>query len=176
MNPTHPSSFYFTLFDHETEDCPTIIVRVHDEGALQPPLTQNLQMMRSKPREEGSNVKIMLRSSITIGDEKGKQPKEIAWVHKAPRKEPEFDLERPKETFMEAKKSFTEASTLGIKDKLELEMDLSMLTTFLETCMKLQCDNKAVKGLQELITRCTGLGEPRVVWKFEKHASALEGK
>lgn len=30
-------------------------------------------------------------------------------------KEPEFDLERTKETFMEAKKSFVEASTLGSK-------------------------------------------------------------
>ena len=69
------------------------------------------------------------------------------WVCKAPTKEPEFDLERAKETFMEAKKSFTEASTSGSEDQLELEMDPSMLTTFLETCMKLLCDSKAVKGL-----------------------------
>ena len=36
------------------------------------------------------------------------------WFRKAPAKEPEFDLERAKETFMEAKKSFMDASTLGI--------------------------------------------------------------
>ena len=54
---------------------------------------------------------------------------------------------------MEAKKSFMEASTSSSKDKLELEMDPSMLTTFLETCMKLLRDSKAVKGLQEFITR-----------------------
>ena len=71
----------------------------------------------------------------------------------------EFDLERDKQTFMEAKRSFTDASTLGSKDKMELEMDPSMLTTFLETCMKLLHNNKAVKGLQELITRCVGSGE-----------------
>jgi len=64
---------------------------------------------------------------------------------------------------MEAKKSFTEASTLGSRDQLEPRMDPSMLTTFLETYMKLLCDSKVVKGLQELITRCTGSGEPRVV-------------
>lgn len=48
-----------------------------------------------------------------------------------------------------------------------------MLTTFLETCMKLLCDNKAMKGLQELITRCTGTapGEPHVVLKLEKHTT-----
>ena len=72
---------------------------------------------------------------------------------------------------MEAKKSFTEASTSGSKDQIGLEMDPSMLTTFLETCMEFLCDNKAVKGLQELITRCVGSGEPCVVQKLGKHTS-----
>ena len=31
-------------------------------------------------------------------------------------------------------------------------------------------ENKAVKGLQELITRCTGSGEPHIIWKLGKHA------
>lgn len=48
---------------------------------------------------------------------------------------------------MEAKKSFADASISGNKDKSELEMDPSMLTTFLETCMKLLCDSKVMKGL-----------------------------
>ena len=82
-----------------------------------------------------------------MGDDKGKQPEESAWVRKAPTKEPEFDLERVKETFMEAKKIFMEASTSGSKNQLEPGMDPSMLTTFLETCMKLLRDKKAVKGL-----------------------------
>ena len=96
---------------------------------------------------------------------KGKQPEESAWVCKAPTKEPEFDLDRAKETFMEANKSFMEASTSGSKDKLEPEMDPSMLTTFLETCMKLLRDSKDVKGMQEIITRCAGTvpGELHVV-------------
>jgi len=72
---------------------------------------------------------------------------------------------------MEAKKSFTETSTSGSKDQLELEMDPSMLTTFLETYMKLLHDSKAMKGLQELITRCVGSGEPHVIWKLGKHSS-----
>ena len=71
---------------------------------------------------------------------------------------------------MEAKKSFTEASTSGSKDQIEPGMDPSMLTTFLDTCMKLLHDSKAVKGLQELITRCVVLGEPHVVRKLGKHA------
>lgn len=46
---------------------------------------------------------------------------------------------------MEAKKRFTEASTLGNQDKLSEEVDPFMLTTFLETCMKLLHDSKDVK-------------------------------
>jgi len=48
---------------------------------------------------------------------------------------------------MEARKSFPDASTLGSKDRPKLEMDPSLLTTFLEKCMKLLCDIKAIKGL-----------------------------
>ena len=48
-----------------------------------------------------------------------------------------------------------------------------MITTFLETCMKLMCDRKAVKGLQELINRCTGKENatdiPCIVRKIGKH-------
>ena len=80
-----------------------------------------------------------------MGEDKGKQPEEDTWVRKALAKEPEFDLVRAKETFMEAKKNFTEASTSGSKDEPETRMDPSMLTTFLETCMKLLRDNKVVK-------------------------------
>lgn len=48
---------------------------------------------------------------------------------------------------MEAKRSFIDASTSRSKDRLEPEMDPLMLTTFLETCMKLLRDNNTVKGL-----------------------------
>ena len=127
-------------------------------------------MMSSEPCAEEQNVNIVLRSGIMTRDDRGKQPEEIAWVHKAPTKEPEFDLECSKETFMEAKKSFVDGSTLGSKDELEPETDPSILTTFLETCMKFLRDRKAMKGLQELITRCarTTPREPCVVWKLEK--------
>ena len=45
-----------------------------------------------------------------------------------------------------------------------------MLTTFLETCMKLLRDTKVVNGLQELITSCEGSDEPRMVRKLGKRA------
>jgi len=66
---------------------------------------------------------------------------------------------------METKKSFIDASTLGGKDKLDLEMDTSMIIMFLETSMRLLRESKAMKGLEELTNRCVGtaLGEPCVV-------------
>lgn len=120
-----------------------------EKAVIQPPPTQNLQMMRTDSREEDPNVNMMLRSGMTMGNDKGKQPEESVWVRKAPTKEHEFDLECAKETFMEAKKSFTEASTLCSKDQLEPGMDPSMLITFLETCMKLLSDNKVANKREE---------------------------
>lgn len=76
-------------------------------------------------------------------------------------KEPKFDLECVKETFMEAKKSFMEASTSSSKDQLEPGM---------ETCMKLLHDRKAIKGLKEHMTKCAGSGEQRVVQKIGENA------
>ncbi len=57
-----------------------------------------------------------------------------------------------KETFMEAMKSFTEASSSGSQGKVPetstpTEVDPFVLTTFLENYMKLQHDSRAVKGL-----------------------------
>lgn len=128
-------------------------------------------MMRVKPREEDPNVNIVLQSGIETSDDKEKQPKDSVWVHKASAKEAKFDLECTCKTFMEEKKSFIEPSTLGSQDKPVQEMDPSVLTTFLETCMKLLHDSKAMKGLQEHINRCAGntMDELCVVRKIGKH-------
>ena len=63
---------YCAQFDHETIDCPTLITKMHEKGVFQPPPTQNIQMMRSKPREEDPNVNMMLKSGATMGEDKGK--------------------------------------------------------------------------------------------------------
>jgi len=107
---------------------------------------------------------------VTIGEDEGKQPKYDTWVRKAPTKESKPDLKRAKEIVIEATKSFKEASTSGSEDQPKLGMDPSMLTTFLETCMKLLQDSKVVKGVHELITRCKRSRQPHVVQKMGKHA------
>lgn len=97
---------------------------------------------------------------------------------KALEKEVRFDLEHAQETFMEVKKSFVEASTSGIQNKVQetnvpAEIDPSILTMFLETCIKLLHDSKVVEGLQELINKCTSkekvLDGHQVVRRIGKH-------
>lgn len=85
------------------------------EKGMQP--TKNLQMMMAEPHKEDPNVNIVLHSGMTTGEDKGKQPEESEWVCKSLEKEVGFNLESMKETLMEAKKSFVEASTSGSQDK-----------------------------------------------------------
>lgn len=137
----------------EAVNCPTLIAQMWEKGMLSANPTKNVHMMKDEPCVEDLNVNVMLRSGATTRGDKGKKPEEDAWVRKAPAKQPEFDLEHVKEIFMEAKKNFAEASTLGSTNRTKLERDTN-----------------AVKGLQELITRCAGLDEPRMVQKLSKHA------
>jgi len=90
-----------------------LIAKMQEKKSQPQEPTHNLQMMTYEPREEDQNVNIVFRSRITTSDDKGKQPEEDGWVHKTPKKEVGFDLRHAKETFMEAKKRFVEASTSG---------------------------------------------------------------
>jgi len=108
--------------------------------------------MRAEPHEEEHNINIVTRSGIAMGEDKGKHPETKGWVRKAAEKEVGFDLNRAIETFMEAKKNFVEASTLGSEEKLPKtnvmqEVDPLILAIFLKTCMKLLHDQKAFEGL-----------------------------
>lgn len=67
-----------------------------------PQPTQNLQMMSVEPCKEDHSINIMIGSGISTGEDKGKQPETEGWVRKATEKEVGFDLNRAKETFMEA--------------------------------------------------------------------------
>lgn len=102
-------------FDHDAVDCPTLIAQLWEKGVLRASPAQNVQMMKADPHTKDPNINRMLRSGTTIGKDKGKKPKDNMWIYKALTKQLEFDLARAKETFLEAKKSFAEASTLGSK-------------------------------------------------------------
>jgi len=86
---------------------------MREKGTLPQKPTQKLQMMRAEPCEEDPTMNIVSQSGMMTSKDKGKQPEKSEWVRKALEKEVGFDLEHAKETFMEAKKSFIEDSTLG---------------------------------------------------------------
>lgn len=115
LNLTRMSCCYCTHFDHATEHCPTILEKIGEKGAQPPQLKKNLQIMMVEPCEEDPKVNIMLRSGTTMRENEGKQLAEVEWVRKESEKETGFYLECPKETIMEEKKSFTEASTQELK-------------------------------------------------------------
>lgn len=93
------------------EDYHVLIAKMCKNGTQPQQHTQNLQMIRAEPCEKDPNVNIVLCSGMTIGEDKGNQLGENEWVPKALEKEDVFNLEQAKETFMEVKKSFAEAST-----------------------------------------------------------------
>ena len=92
---------------------------------------------------------------------KEKQPVE-AWVQKAPEKIP-FDVEREKETFMEAKRYFADPSTPVApaqqpqqqSQSQEASTDkVSTLSSFLQSCIKLLRNQNALNELQKFIASC----------------------
>lgn len=151
-NPTRISCTYCKQFDHELIDFPTLIAQICEKRPVPPTMTQNVQMMRFEPRDEDTNVNTVLRSGTTTGEEKGNLTKDDAGVGR--------------ETYLEARESFVEVFTRGSRYHPKPDRDPLMLTTFLETCIKLLHDNRVVKGLQELINICTWWSEPCVVRKL----------
>ena len=93
---------------------------------------------------------------------KGKQLDE-AWVCKTLEKIPAFDVGREKGTFMEAKQDFADprtsvATTQQHQQQLQFQEaspdQVSTLTSFLQSCMKLLRNHSALKELQKVIQSC----------------------
>ena len=91
-----------------------------------------------------------------------KQPDE-AWVRKAPVKVPAFDIEREKETFMEAKKYFVDSSIAVAPAQPHQQQSqlqeastdkVSTLSSFLQSCLKLLRNHNALSELQKVIASC----------------------
>ena len=83
---------------------------------------QNLQMMISKVREDDPSVNMVTGSGADMGVDKaeGKKPVADAWVRKAREKSNGFNMQREKETFMEAKNSFMDLGSLTSKTQMQL--------------------------------------------------------
>ena len=86
-----------------------------------------------------------------------------AWVHKTPEKIPAFDVGREKETFLEAKRDFADldtsvATTQHHQQQSQLQEasldQVSALTPFLQSCMKLLRNQTALNELQKVLQSC----------------------
>ena len=86
-----------------------------------------------------------------------------AWVRKAPEKTPTFDVEREKETFMEAKKDFVDLGTSVAPTQQPQQQEqsqeastdkISTLSSFLQSCMKLLRNENDLNELQKFIASC----------------------
>ena len=74
-------------------------------------------MMRVEPCEECQSINIVMNSGMATREDKRKQPETEGWVHKTTEKEVGFDLNWARETYMEAKMNFVEASTSQSQEK-----------------------------------------------------------
>ena len=89
------------------EQCPQLIAKIQERNSAP---TQNIQLIAMEQWPVPA-INVVTRSGATTEvQNKEKQPVE-AWVRKAPEKIPAFDVEREKETFMEAKRDFANPST-----------------------------------------------------------------
>ena len=101
-------------------------------------------------------INVVTRSGATTQmQSKGKQPDE-AWVRKTLEKIPAFDVGREKGTFMEAKKDFADPRTSvatmqqhqqQLQFQEALPNQVSTLTSFLQSCMKLLRNQNALNEL-----------------------------
>ena len=106
-NPT-TTCRYCRAVDHVIEQFPQLIAKIQETNSGP---TQNLQMISVEQRPAPA-INVVTRSGATMHIQPvDKQPDE-AWVRKAPVKFPAFDIEREKETFMEAKKDFVDSITI----------------------------------------------------------------
>ena len=101
-------------------------------------------------------INVVTRSgTATQVQNKGKQPDE-AWVRKNPEKIPAFNVGREKGTFMEAKKDFVDQRT-SIETTQQHQQQsqfqeassdqVSTLTSFLQSCMKLLRNHNSLNEL-----------------------------
>ena len=119
-----------------------MIAKIQERNSAPP---QNIQMITAKQRPVPA-INVVTRSGATTQvQHKEKQPDE-AWVRKTPEKVPTFDVDREKETFMEAKKYFVEPSTAVAPMQQHQQQSqsqeastkkVSTLSTILQSCIKL---------------------------------------
>jgi hypothetical protein len=79
--PLPPTTFmYFHASDHDTEECPTLLVKIQEKRNQN---NQNLQWISTEERDEGRNINIVThRKAQTSTDATRQEPAQNQWVNK----------------------------------------------------------------------------------------------
>ena len=108
-------------------------------------------------------LNVVTRSGATMQVQNTEKQSVEAWVRKTPEKIPAFDIDREKETFMDAKRDFADPGTLvatAHQHQQQLQSQeaspdqVSTLTSFLQSCMKLLINQNALNELQKILKSC----------------------
>ena len=119
-------------------------------------------MISVEPRPVAA-INVVTRSGATTHIQNMEKRLGEPCVCKAPEKILAFDIEREKETFMEAKKDFADPSTPvaparpppPLAQPQGSSMDkVSTLSSFLQSCLKLLRNQNALNELQKVISSC----------------------
>jgi hypothetical protein len=136
-----------------------LIAKIQERNATP---TQNVQMIAIEKRPIPA-LNVVTRSGVTTQvQNKGKQLEE-SWIRKTPEKTPAFDVGREKDTFMEARKDFADPRASASTTQQQWHQvqfqdtssdQVSTLTSFLQSCMKLLRNKNALEELQKVIQSC----------------------
>ena len=130
------------------------------------PPTQNVQMIAVERRPVPA-INVVTRSGATTQVQNIEKRPDEARVCKTPEKIPAFDVNREKETFMEARKDFA-GPPVAVSQQLHQPSQLqeaspdqvSALTSFLQSCMKLLRNKTALNELQKVLQSCESQRNP----------------
>ena len=115
---------------------------------------------RAKLHDEEPCVNVFTRSGTTTSEDKGKKLDNEILIRKSHKKKEELNLQCEKDTFVEVKKGFAEASTSTSSRTMDVARVDEEIKPFLQACIKLLHNKKAVENLQALIDNCAEKEQP----------------
>jgi hypothetical protein len=153
---------YCRASDHETKECPTLLVKIQENRNQN---NQNVQWISAEAREDRWNINIVTHGGTKTGNDTVRQePAQNQWVKKNTEPRKQFDAPKEKETFKEARQEFhkldtTSTSTMQlVHEAPEYEMPPSLdhtngmppkgqvitIKDFLQSCIKILSDPSSV--------------------------------
>ena len=111
-----------------------------------------MQRVKAELRDKDPSVNVVTRSGLAIRGT-GEKVETEPLIHKVVSKQEGLDLDKSRETFMEARRDFLE-----IKESSSLLLEglkvAEEVKPFLQACMKLIRNPRVVQSLQALIDSC----------------------